>query len=144
MPLFYVSFNRTPWRSVLLTWEESPHRFGSGTVFRLSPLKTTVDPQKREESIPGDMLVARAAGSAHSPRSEAVTNELQELSLQPAPSLLPLRERKNDRHGRALDLGAAPEREQGNDAKVDAACNLLRWRQHNKKSLVPMAAAGRF
>ncbi|CAL8380249.1 unnamed protein product, partial [Gadus morhua 'NCC'] len=41
------------------------------------------------------MLVARAAGSAHSPRSEAVTNELQELSLTPAPSLLPLRERKN-------------------------------------------------
>lgn len=65
------------------------------TVFRLSPLKTTVDPQKRQESIPGDMLIAMAAGSAHSPRSEAVTNELQELSLQPAPSLLPLRERKN-------------------------------------------------
>ena len=64
------------------------------TVSCPSPL-TTVDPQKWEESSPGSMLVARAAGSAHSPRSEAVTNELQELSLTPAPSLLPLRERKN-------------------------------------------------
>ncbi|XP_052374799.1 myocardin-related transcription factor B-like isoform X1 [Oncorhynchus keta] len=33
--------------------------------------------------------------SAPSPHSEAVTNELQELSLQPAPNLLPLRDRKN-------------------------------------------------
>ncbi|XP_064844185.1 myocardin-related transcription factor B-like isoform X2 [Oncorhynchus masou masou] len=33
--------------------------------------------------------------SAPSPHSEAVTNELQELSLQPAPNLLPLTDRKN-------------------------------------------------
>ncbi|KAL0992938.1 hypothetical protein UPYG_G00101200 [Umbra pygmaea] len=33
--------------------------------------------------------------SAHSPQSEAVTTELQELSLQPGPNLLPLRDRKN-------------------------------------------------
>ncbi|KAM4635627.1 myocardin-related transcription factor A-like [Polymixia lowei] len=36
-----------------------------------------------------------ADGSAPSPQSEAVANELQELSLQPAASLLPIRERKN-------------------------------------------------
>ncbi|KAF7654253.1 hypothetical protein LDENG_00071880 [Lucifuga dentata] len=34
-------------------------------------------------------------GSAPSPQSEAVANELQELSLQPAPNPLPIRERKN-------------------------------------------------
>lgn len=32
---------------------------------------------------------------ASSPQSEAVTNELQDLSLQPAPNLLPIHERKN-------------------------------------------------
>ncbi|XP_070837220.1 myocardin-related transcription factor A-like [Chaetodon trifascialis] len=36
-----------------------------------------------------------ADASIPSPRSEAVANELQELSLQPAPNLLPVRERKN-------------------------------------------------
>ncbi|XP_041735572.2 myocardin-related transcription factor A-like isoform X2 [Coregonus clupeaformis] len=36
-----------------------------------------------------------SSDSAPSPQSEAVTNELQELSLQPAPNLLPLRDRKN-------------------------------------------------
>ncbi|XP_029618226.1 myocardin-related transcription factor A isoform X3 [Salmo trutta] len=36
-----------------------------------------------------------SSDSAPSPHSEAVTNELQELSLQPAPKLLPLRDRKN-------------------------------------------------
>lgn len=35
--------------------------------------------------------------SIPSPQSEAVANELQELSLQPAPNLLPVRERKNGR-----------------------------------------------
>uniref|UniRef100_A0A3Q0SVH4 Myocardin related transcription factor Ab n=1 Tax=Amphilophus citrinellus TaxID=61819 RepID=A0A3Q0SVH4_AMPCI len=41
------------------------------------------------------MEVAGAPGSAPSPQSDAVTNELQELSLQPVPNLLPLQERKN-------------------------------------------------
>ncbi|XP_023251289.1 MKL/myocardin-like protein 1 isoform X8 [Seriola lalandi dorsalis] len=41
------------------------------------------------------MEVAGTPGSAPSPQSESVTNELQELSLQPAPNLLPLQERKN-------------------------------------------------
>ncbi|XP_039991028.1 myocardin related transcription factor Ab isoform X4 [Xiphias gladius] len=41
------------------------------------------------------MQVAGTPGSAPSPQSESVTNELQELSLQPAPNLLPLQERKN-------------------------------------------------
>ncbi|XP_018594207.1 myocardin related transcription factor Ab isoform X2 [Scleropages formosus] len=44
-----------------------------------------------EESSSG----AVAPGSAPSPQSEAVTNELQELSLQPTSNLLPLQERKN-------------------------------------------------
>lgn len=55
----------------------------------------TLDPQKGEEPSLGSMEATRKAGSAPSPQSEAVTNELQELSLQPAPNLLPLRERKN-------------------------------------------------
>ncbi|TMS15465.1 MKL/myocardin-like protein 1, partial [Larimichthys crocea] len=36
-----------------------------------------------------------ADASISSPQSEAVANELQELSLQPAPNLLPVRDRKN-------------------------------------------------
>ncbi|XP_061082937.1 myocardin-related transcription factor A-like isoform X2 [Conger conger] len=41
------------------------------------------------------MVTASAPGSAPSPQSEVVTNELQELSLQSGPCLLPLKERKN-------------------------------------------------
>ncbi|KAF7705298.1 myocardin related transcription factor Ab isoform X1 [Silurus meridionalis] len=41
------------------------------------------------------MVSASASGTASSPQSEAVTSELQELSLQSVPSLLPLSERKN-------------------------------------------------
>lgn len=37
----------------------------------------------------------RPDADAFSPQSEAVTNELQELSLHPAPNLLPIKERKN-------------------------------------------------
>ncbi|KAL4647836.1 MKL/myocardin-like protein 1 isoform X1 [Arapaima gigas] len=40
-------------------------------------------------------MAPTAPGSAPSPQSDAVTTELQELSLQPAPMLLPLHERKN-------------------------------------------------
>ncbi|KAM9837598.1 myocardin related transcription factor Ab isoform 2-T2 [Aulostomus maculatus] len=52
-------------------------------------------PQRVKEPSPSGMEVAGTGGSAPSPQSEAVTNELQELSLQPAPNLLPLQERKN-------------------------------------------------
>lgn len=41
------------------------------------------------------MEVSRTPGLALSPQSEAVTSELQELSLQPAPDPMPLQERKN-------------------------------------------------
>ncbi|XP_064868731.1 myocardin-related transcription factor A-like isoform X5 [Oncorhynchus nerka] len=41
------------------------------------------------------MVVAVAPGSAPSPRSEAVTNELQEMTLQPASNDMPVRDRKN-------------------------------------------------
>ncbi|XP_058262074.1 myocardin related transcription factor Ab isoform X1 [Hemibagrus wyckioides] len=41
------------------------------------------------------MVAASASGTAPSPQSEAVTSELQELSLQSGPILLPLSERKN-------------------------------------------------
>ncbi len=47
----------------------------------------------REESSPS--ISTDTTGSASSPQSDAVTNELQELSLQPAPNLLPIHERKN-------------------------------------------------
>ncbi|XP_019108835.1 myocardin related transcription factor Ab isoform X4 [Larimichthys crocea] len=41
------------------------------------------------------MEVSGTSGLAPSPQSEAVTSELQELSLQPAPDPMPLQERKN-------------------------------------------------
>ncbi|XP_073684306.1 myocardin related transcription factor Ab isoform X2 [Garra rufa] len=41
------------------------------------------------------MVSAVGNGSVPSPQSEAVTSELQELSLQSVPSILPLKERKN-------------------------------------------------
>lgn len=56
---------------------------------------TTVDLLKVNEPSPSTMEVGGCSGSAPSPQSEAVTNELQELSLQPAPNVLPLQERKN-------------------------------------------------
>uniref|UniRef100_A0A3P8U2W0 Myocardin related transcription factor Ab n=1 Tax=Amphiprion percula TaxID=161767 RepID=A0A3P8U2W0_AMPPE len=61
----------------------------------LSVTLATVDSHKGEEPGPSNMEVAGPPDSAPSPQSEAVTNELQELSLQPAPTLLPLQERKN-------------------------------------------------
>lgn len=51
--------------------------------------------QKGEEPSPGSMEVAETPGLATSPQSEAVTSELQELSLQPGTDPMPLRERKN-------------------------------------------------
>ena len=56
------------------------------------------------------MLVAGAPGSAPSPQSEAVTSELQELSLQPAAKLLPLRERKNGESVILANLPPTPRR----------------------------------
>ncbi|XP_047015355.1 myocardin related transcription factor Ab isoform X2 [Ictalurus punctatus] len=41
------------------------------------------------------MVSASASGTTPSPQSEAVTSELQELTLQTGPTLLPLSERKN-------------------------------------------------
>lgn len=43
---------------------------------------------------------------APSPQSEAVTHELEELTLQPSNSLPPLNERKNGKHH--LRSGPAP------------------------------------
>ncbi|KAM6897476.1 myocardin related transcription factor Ab [Xenentodon cancila] len=43
-----------------------------------------------------EVAATSTSGLAPSPQSEAVTNELQELSLQPALNTLPLQERKND------------------------------------------------
>ncbi|KAJ8387602.1 hypothetical protein AAFF_G00152980 [Aldrovandia affinis] len=67
---------------------------GQSVTLRLSPL-ATMDHQTGEETSSTASSATAAPGSAPSPQSEAVTSELQELSLQPAPSLLPLRERKN-------------------------------------------------
>ncbi|XP_043958667.1 myocardin related transcription factor Ab isoform X3 [Gambusia affinis] len=55
----------------------------------------TLDPLQGADPSAGTMEVPGKSGSAPSPQSEAVTNELQELSLQPAPNLLPIQERKN-------------------------------------------------
>ncbi len=56
------------------------------------------------------MVSAVGSGSVPSPQSEAVTSELQELSLQSLPSLVPLRERKNGelRHTSASPLVKLP------------------------------------
>lgn len=51
--------------------------------------------ERGEEPSSGKMEVCGTAGLAASPQSEAVTSELQELSLQPAPDPVPLQERKN-------------------------------------------------
>lgn len=64
-------------------------------ILGLSDTMATRESHKGEEPRPGSMEVAATPGSAPSPQSEAVTNELQELSLQPGPNLLPLQERKN-------------------------------------------------
>lgn len=61
----------------------------------LSVTLATLHLQKGEEPSPGSMEVTGTPGLAPSPQSEAVTSELQELSLQPAPNPLPLQERKN-------------------------------------------------
>lgn len=58
--------------------------------FPLSLTMATVDGLLGDESSS-----ACTTGSASSPQSEVVTCELQELSLQPAPNLLPIHERKN-------------------------------------------------
>ena len=55
--------------------------------------------QSGEELSPGSMVAANATSPAPSPQSEAVTNELQELTLQPLPIVLPLRERTNGESG---------------------------------------------
>ncbi|XP_051569952.1 myocardin-related transcription factor A isoform X2 [Myxocyprinus asiaticus] len=55
----------------------------------------TVDSKLGEESSPCSTAPIVTSGSASSPQSEAVTNELQELSLQHAPNLLPICERRN-------------------------------------------------
>lgn len=65
------------------------------TIPGLSVTLASMDSQKGEEPNPGSMEVASVPGSASSPQSDAVTSELQELSLQPAPNLLPIQERKN-------------------------------------------------
>ncbi|XP_036393733.1 myocardin-related transcription factor A-like isoform X2 [Megalops cyprinoides] len=68
----------------------------SRSFCHLSPVTlATLEPQSKEEPSLSCTVTATKAGSAPSPQSEAVANELQELSLQPAPCLLPLRERKN-------------------------------------------------
>lgn len=60
------------------------------------PVTLAAQEAKRgEELSPGSMVSAVGSGSVPSPQSEAVTSELQELSLQSVPSLLPLNERKN-------------------------------------------------
>lgn len=51
-----------------------------------------------EELSPGTVASAVGSGSIPSPQSEAVTSEMQELSLQSIPKLLPLKERKNGEH----------------------------------------------
>lgn len=65
----------------------------------------TVDSLGVKDSGSGEMEVVGPPGSAQSPQSEAVTNELQELSLTPAPNLPPIKDRKN---GEWSDLNVLP------------------------------------
>lgn len=55
------------------------------------------------ELSPSSVASAVGSDSIPSPQSEAVTSEMQELSLQPIPSLLPLKERKNGKFTQAHD-----------------------------------------
>lgn len=48
-----------------------------------------------EESSPSVTAPTDTTGSASSPQSDAVTNDLQDLSLQPALNLLLIHQRKN-------------------------------------------------
>ncbi|XP_048847529.1 myocardin-related transcription factor A-like isoform X2 [Brienomyrus brachyistius] len=77
-------------------------RANSGDVLTLRtgrtprpPALSTMDPPLGVGASPSEGVSCAVAGSAPSPRSEAVTNEMQELSLQAGLSLLPLQERKN-------------------------------------------------
>ncbi|KAL0983998.1 hypothetical protein UPYG_G00135680 [Umbra pygmaea] len=64
-------------------------------VEQVSSTLATLEQQCGAEPCPGIMVVAVASGSAPSPQSEAVANELQDLTLQPAPNDMPVRDRKN-------------------------------------------------
>ncbi|KAJ8251590.1 hypothetical protein GJAV_G00222980 [Gymnothorax javanicus] len=59
------------------------------------PPRTKMDAQAGEELKSACTAPSGAPSPAPSPQSEAVTNEMQELSLHQAPTLLPIRERKN-------------------------------------------------
>ncbi|KAK9530691.1 hypothetical protein VZT92_012179 [Zoarces viviparus] len=62
----------------------------------LSVTLASLHPQTGQQLSPGTMEVSGAPGLVPSPQSEAVTTELQELSLQPGPvPARPLQERKN-------------------------------------------------
>ncbi|XP_035657306.1 myocardin-related transcription factor A-like isoform X2 [Oncorhynchus keta] len=67
----------------------------SRVVRCISVTLATLEPQGGAELSPGIMVVAVAPSSASSPQSEAVTNELQELTLQPISNDIPVRDRKN-------------------------------------------------
>ncbi|KAK6328366.1 hypothetical protein J4Q44_G00003440 [Coregonus suidteri] len=79
----------------VLQWKNPPICFQvfRGTGFSVN--LATLEPQDGAEPSPGIMVVGVSPGSAPSPRSEAVTNELQELTLQPASNDMPVRDRKN-------------------------------------------------
>nr|XP_020476023.1 MKL/myocardin-like protein 2 [Monopterus albus] len=83
---------RTVQSSDRLKWENAPSGFcNTGLPVTLAMLHS----QKGEGPNPSSMEVAGTPGAAPSPQSEAVTCELQELSLQPVSNLLPIQERKN-------------------------------------------------
>lgn len=60
--------------------------------------------KKIEELNINSMEATRMEGLAPSPQSEAVTSELQELSIHPAPDPVPLQERKNGEIARHSDV----------------------------------------
>ncbi|XP_072312671.1 myocardin related transcription factor Ab isoform X2 [Eucyclogobius newberryi] len=75
----------------MLKWKNAPAiRKNPG----LSVAMATARLQKVGEPCSISMEVTETPGSAPSPQSEAVANELQELTLQPVPKLPPIKERK--------------------------------------------------
>lgn len=68
----------------------------------VSLTRATMESHKGEEPSPDSMEVSGGPGLAPSPQSEAVTTELQELSIHPAANLLPLQERKNGENVRTF------------------------------------------
>ncbi|TSK14691.1 Regulator of G-protein signaling 9 [Bagarius yarrelli] len=83
-------------KEIICPWETVTKHDGAGCARCLSAVTLAAQEVRAgTELSAGRMVSASTSGTAPSPQSEAMTSELQELSLQSGPTLLPLSERKN-------------------------------------------------